>query len=76
MRGIQEYEAALRRLTMMFRGIGDPLVAAYSRCFLCRVGVNVAPEVQRHLLDNFIDFGNTYSQIEGTVVQSVFRTLD
>lgn len=32
--GIQE---TLPRLTAMIRGIGDPLVAAYTRAYLCRV---------------------------------------
>lgn len=32
--GIQE---TLPRLTAMIRGIGDPLVAAYARAYLCRV---------------------------------------
>lgn len=33
----QEYTQALIRLTKMTRGIGDPLVAAYARAYLCRV---------------------------------------
>lgn len=33
----REYSKALIRLTKMIRGIGDPLVAAYARCYLCRV---------------------------------------
>ena len=32
-----EYNDALRRLGTMSRGIGDPLVVVYSRCYLCRV---------------------------------------
>ena len=33
----REYTDALERLTMMTRGVGDPLVAVYLRCYLCRV---------------------------------------
>ncbi len=33
----REYNEALRRLGVMSRGIGDPLVAIYARCYLCRV---------------------------------------
>lgn len=33
----QEFTQALIRLTKMTRGIGDPLVAAYARAYLCRV---------------------------------------
>ncbi len=31
------YQAALVQLIKMCRGIGDPLVAAYVRCYICRV---------------------------------------
>ena len=37
------FEMALVRLSGMLRGIGDPLVAIYMRCYLCRVAVQVAP---------------------------------
>jgi hypothetical protein len=33
----REYTDALDRLCVMTRGIGDPLVAIYARCYLCRV---------------------------------------
>jgi len=32
-----EMSDALSRLAVMVRGIGNPLIAAYSRCYLCRV---------------------------------------
>ena len=31
------YRSALVRLMKMCRGIGDPLLAAYARCYICRV---------------------------------------
>ncbi|XP_076309475.1 VPS35 endosomal protein-sorting factor-like isoform X2 [Tachypleus tridentatus] len=65
-----EYSRALMRLTKMIRGIGDPLVAAFARCYLCRVGMSVAPEVQEHVLENLWDFLSSYNQ--SPVVQ---RTL-
>lgn len=39
-RGIQE---TLPRLTAMIRGMGDPLVAAYARAYLCRVSRPLLP---------------------------------
>jgi hypothetical protein len=33
----REYNEALQRLADMIRGIGDPLVAVYARCYLSRV---------------------------------------
>ena len=59
----REYNQALRRLGLMTRGIGDPLVALYSRCFLCRVGVCVAPAIRDHLMPCFDDFLFTYKQV-------------
>lgn len=35
----REFSQALVRLTKMIRGIGDPLVAAYARCYICRVSM-------------------------------------
>ena len=58
-----EYEMALIKLTSMMRGIGDPLVAIYARCYLCRVGVQVAPSVKTHLMANFHDTLKTYAQV-------------
>jgi hypothetical protein len=65
-----EYEAALSRLSKMIRGMGNPLVATYARCYLCRVGVLVAPEVRNHLDYCFTDFGRTYKQFEEESVQN------
>lgn len=61
-----EYSAALLRLTHMIRGIGNPLVAAYARCYLCRVGITVAtPGTDtQYLIENFYDFLNTYTQVK------------
>ena len=35
-----EFSQALVRLTKMIRGMGDPLVAVYSRTYICRVSSN------------------------------------
>ena len=50
----------------MIRGIGDPLVAAYARCYLCRVGVLVAPSVRDHLMVCFDDLLLTFTTQIGT----------
>lgn len=69
----REYSGVLLRLTGTICGIGDPLVAAYARCYLCRVGMSVAPEVQEHVLENFWQFLLTYPQLERPVVQQLLR---
>ena len=38
------YQSALVRLMKMCRGIGDPLLAAYARCYICRVNSLVIEE--------------------------------
>jgi len=61
-----EYSGALVRLAAMARGIGDPLVAAYARCYLCRVGVIVAPSIRDHLMPCFDDLLLTLTDQIGT----------
>jgi hypothetical protein len=68
-----EYEQALLRLTNMMRGIGDPLVAIYARCYICRVGVHVAATVKSHLMPNFNDFMATYQQLTTPAVQDQMK---
>uniref|UniRef100_A0A8D0AW33 VPS35 endosomal protein-sorting factor-like n=1 Tax=Sander lucioperca TaxID=283035 RepID=A0A8D0AW33_SANLU len=65
--GIQE---TLPRLTAMIRGIGDPLVAAYTRAYLCRVGMEVAPHLKDSLNRNFFDLLGSFRQISSESVQN------
>uniref|UniRef100_A0A3Q3KWI5 VPS35 endosomal protein-sorting factor-like n=1 Tax=Labrus bergylta TaxID=56723 RepID=A0A3Q3KWI5_9LABR len=60
----------LPRLTAMIRGIGDPLVAAYTRAYLCRVGMEVAPQLKDSLNRNFFDLLGTFRQVSGESVQN------
>lgn len=69
----KEYSTALMRLTSVICGIGDPLVAAYARCYLCRVGMSVAPEAHEHVLENFWDFLLTYPQLQRPLVQQTLQ---
>ncbi|XP_021918699.1 UPF0505 protein C16orf62 homolog isoform X2 [Zootermopsis nevadensis] len=58
-----EFSQALLRLTRMIRGIGDPLVAAYAHCYLCRVGMAVTTGDRDYIKENFYDFLASYNQL-------------
>lgn len=57
-----EYSQTLIRLSQMIRGIGDPLVAAYARCFLCRIGPTVTKD-PKYLRENLNDFLFVYHTV-------------
>lgn len=58
-----EFSQALMRLTRMTRGIGDPLVGVYARCYLCRVGMSVSIVDRQFVKENFYDFLASYDQV-------------
>ncbi|XP_034132852.1 VPS35 endosomal protein sorting factor-like isoform X2 [Drosophila guanche] len=58
----EEYEKLLRRLTHQLRGIADPLVSSYARCYLVRMGVTVTPS-KTYIRENFGDLFIVYPQI-------------
>ncbi|KAK7112793.1 hypothetical protein V1264_012185 [Littorina saxatilis] len=66
-----EYADALKRVALMTRGIGDPLVAVYARCYLCRVGIQVAPSIRDHVLPCFDDFLGSFVQVQNDSVQNI-----
>lgn len=63
-------DGALNRLTLIARGIGDPLVAAYARCYLCRIGMTVSDD-KVYLSQNFDDMLSVYH-----TVSQLFFQLD
>ncbi|KAI5736076.1 hypothetical protein M8J77_026343 [Diaphorina citri] len=56
-----EAPQALSRLCRMVRGIGDPLVAAYARCYLCHVAATM--QLSEFFNDNFNEFLRTYPHL-------------
>uniref|UniRef100_A0A8D9ESI6 UPF0505 protein C16orf62 n=1 Tax=Cacopsylla melanoneura TaxID=428564 RepID=A0A8D9ESI6_9HEMI len=61
-----EAPLALSRLSRMVRGIGDPLVAAYARCYLCRVASTMG--LDQFFLNNFNEFLTTYPHLHNKCV--------
>lgn len=57
-----EFTQALLRLTKTIRGIGDPLVAIYARCYLCRVGMTVTSD-REYIKENLNDVLTTYHTV-------------
>nr|XP_045583302.1 VPS35 endosomal protein-sorting factor-like isoform X1 [Procambarus clarkii] len=58
----QEGEQALSRLSRMIRGIGDPLMAAYARMYVCRMGFEVAPSLTQYISESIEDFLHALKQ--------------
>ncbi|XP_039231965.1 VPS35 endosomal protein sorting factor-like isoform X3 [Drosophila yakuba] len=58
----EEYERILQRLTHQLRGIADPLVSTYARCYLVRMGVTLTPS-KTYIRENFSDLFLIYPQI-------------
>ena len=55
--------------------MGDPLVAAYARCYLCRVGREKFVGDQSFLVDNFNDFLLSYHQVSQFLVYNLFLII-
>eukprot|EP00049_Salpingoeca_infusionum_P003952 m.73039 g.73039 ORF g.73039 m.73039 type:complete len:934 (+) comp12354_c1_seq1:63-2864(+) len=57
----REIEGALDRMARQLRGVGNPLVAAFARCYICKVGMEVAPLVRSYQMPLFDDVVSTLS---------------
>ncbi|XP_029053584.1 VPS35 endosomal protein-sorting factor-like [Osmia bicornis bicornis] len=66
-----EFNTALLRITGMIRGIGNPLIGVYARCYLCRVGLALNKTSDFEFVrENFYDFLITYQQLFGQFVKN------
>jgi hypothetical protein len=69
---LSECQEALRRMAHMISGIGNPIVAVYARCYLCRVGRGVSNRIKnkQYLLQNFHRFLNSYHHLFSSSVKA------
>lgn len=66
-----EFSSALRRLVTMVRGIGDPLIAVFTRCYLVRIATSVENVDKQLLKENFSDFLKSYGQVRLNSVHGI-----
>ncbi|XP_037897035.1 VPS35 endosomal protein sorting factor-like isoform X2 [Glossina fuscipes] len=69
------YENILQRLTLMIRGIGDPLIAVYVRCYLVRIGATVT-SIKEYMYNNFKDFLTIYQSNQMIFAGSIRSELN
>ncbi|XP_012275161.1 UPF0505 protein C16orf62 homolog isoform X2 [Orussus abietinus] len=73
----REYTSALLRITRMIRGIGNPLVAVFARCYLCRVGRALGRTSDQEIIkENLYDFLFTYRQLFSQSVKNEISKQD
>lgn len=67
-----QYRSALVRMVKMCRGIGDPLVAAYVRCYICRVSVDIDFKFREPFEVAFADICQSFSLIDKSAVKDAY----
>ncbi|CAF1030630.1 unnamed protein product [Rotaria sordida] len=67
------YRTALVQLVKMCRGIGDPLVAAYTRCYICRVTIDIDFKYREPIEIAFTDLCHSFHQINTATVKTVYQ---
>uniref|UniRef100_A0A0A1X4P6 UPF0505 protein CG8202 n=1 Tax=Zeugodacus cucurbitae TaxID=28588 RepID=A0A0A1X4P6_ZEUCU len=64
-----DFDKNVLRISKMIRGIGDPLVQAYARCYLVRISLSVTAD-KESIKENFKDFLKIYPTIFSGTVRS------
>lgn len=59
-----DFEEVINRISSMISGVGNPLVAMYTRTYLARKAQEVLPRFKKHLLKGFDDFLFSQKQLD------------
>ena len=59
-----EYPQILSRLSCMIRGLGDPMVAVFARCYLARGMALVLPGQKESVMSSFYDYLYSFKEFE------------
>lgn len=59
----RDFSATLIRLSRAIRGVGNPLVAAYARAYLMRVGREISMQNHTFVVENVRDLYLSYNQV-------------
>lgn len=59
----RDFSATLIRLSRVIRGLGNPLVAAYARAYLMRVGRAIRLQDRSFVVENVRDLYLSYNQV-------------
>ncbi|RNA42489.1 hypothetical protein BpHYR1_036590 [Brachionus plicatilis] len=62
---------SINRLISMTSGIGDPLVAAYANCYICRVGISIDTSLREHQLLSLNNLLFVFKQISNEKVKKL-----
>lgn len=62
------------RLSTLARGVGDPMVAVYCRCFVAAAGAKVAPRESAHAVASLQDYLFSLQEVQQGKLDAYFRT--
>ncbi len=70
-----EFPQILARLGSIIRGVGDPLVAVYARCYLARGGASVQPQLKSYAVTMLYDYLFSFQEFRQAKFASITEKL-
>eukprot|EP00903_Cladosiphon_okamuranus_P009715 g9240.t1 len=69
-----EFGQILGRLSTLVRGVGDPMVAVYCRCFIAAAGAKIAPRETAHAVASLQDYLFSLQEVQHGKLDLYLRT--